>query len=95
MSFFKKLFKGIGSALGIYQDNSAQKAAIKQQEKAAAQLAEQQKQALILQNSNETSQVTQFEEGGGQDADSFLGIAGTKRKKQATGGATSSLGLQY
>ncbi len=50
---------------------------------------------MILQNSNETSQVTQFEDGGGQDADSFLGIAGTKRKKQATGGATSSLGLQY
>lgn len=95
MGFFKKLVKGIGSALGVYQDNSAQKAAIKQQEQAAARLAEQQRQALILQNSNETAQVTQFAEGGVQDADSFLGVAGTKRKKQATGGATSSLGLQY
>lgn len=92
MGFFKGLLKGIGSALGIYTDNSAQRQANKDMQAERDRLQNIEQQNLILQNANEQEQVTTF-------ADSELGIvddtaASSRRKKQATGGATSGLGLQ-
>lgn len=93
MGFFKGLLKGIGSALGIYTDDSAQRRANKDMEAERERLQAIEQQNLILQNANEQSQVTTFDDSGG----SGLGIVddtSTRRKKQATGGATSGLGLQ-
>ena len=92
MGFFKGLLKGIGSALGVYQDDSAQRRANKDMQAERDRLQNIEQQNLILQNANEQEQVTTF-------ADSGLGIvddtaAASRRKKQATGGATSGLGLQ-
>ena len=92
MGFFKGLLKGIGSALGVYQDDSAQRRANKDMQAERDRLQNIEQQNLILQNANEQEQVTTF-------ADSELGIvddtaAASRRKKQATGGATSCLGLQ-
>ena len=92
MGFFKKLLKGVGSALGVYQDDSAQRQANKDMQAERDRLQNIEQQNLILQNANEQEQVTTF-------ADSELGIvddtaAASRRKKQATGGATSGLGLQ-
>jgi hypothetical protein len=92
MGFFKGLLKGIGSALGVYQDDSAQRRANKDMQAERDRLQNIEQQNLILQNANEQEQVTTF-------ADSELGIvddtaAASRRKKQATGGATSGLGLQ-
>lgn len=92
MGFFKGLLKGIGSALGIYTDDSAQRQANKDMQAERDRLQNIEQQNLILQNANEQEQVTTF-------ADSELGIvddtaASSRRKKQATGGATSGLGLQ-
>lgn len=92
MGFFKKLLKGVGSALGIYNDDSAQRQANKDMQAERGRLQNIEQQNLILQNANEQEQVTTF-------ADSELGIvddtaASSRRKKQATGGATSGLGLQ-
>lgn len=92
MGFFKGLLKGIGSALGIYNDDSAQRRANKDMQAERDRLQNIEQQNLILQNANEKEQVTTF-------ADSELGIvddtaAASRRKKQATGGATSGLGLQ-
>jgi len=92
MGFFKGLLKGIGSALGVYTDDSAQRRANKDMQAERERLQNIEQQNLILQNANEHEQVTTF-------ADSELGIvddtaAASRRKKQATGGATSGLGLQ-
>lgn len=92
MGFFKGLLKGIGSALGIYTDDSAQRQANKDMQAERDRLQNIEQQNLILQNANEQEQVTTF-------AESELGIvddtaASSRRKKQATGGATSGLGLQ-
>lgn len=92
MGFFKGLLKGIGSALGVYNDDSAQRRANKDMQAERDRLQNIEQQNLILQNANEQAQVTTF-------ADSELGIvddtaAASRRKKQATGGATSGLGLQ-
>ena len=92
MGFFKGLLKGIGSALGVYTDDSAQRRANKDMQSERDRLQNIEQQNLILQNANEQEQVTTF-------ADSELGIvddtaAASRRKKQATGGATSGLGLQ-
>ena len=92
MGFFKGLLKGIGSALGVYQDDSAQRRANKDMQAERDRLQNIEQQNLILQNANEQEQGTTF-------ADSELGIvddtaAASRRKKQATGGATSGLGLQ-
>lgn len=92
MGFFKKLLKGVGSALGVYQDTSAERQAQKDMEAERDRLRNTEQQNLILQNSNEQEQVTTFGE-------SELGLiddtsASSRRKKQATGGATSGLGLQ-
>ena len=92
MGFFKGQLKGIGSALGVYQDDSAQRRANKDMQAERDRLQNIEQQNLILQNANEQEQVTTF-------ADSELGIvddtaAASRRKKQATGGATSGLGLQ-
>lgn len=92
MGFFKGLLKGIGSALGVYTDDSAQRRANKDMQAERDRLQNIEQQNLILQNANEQEQVTTF-------ADSELGIvddtaAASRRKKQATGGATSGLGLQ-
>ena len=92
MGFLKGLLKGIGSALGVYNDDSAQRRANKDMQAERDRLQNIEQQNLILQNANEQEQVTTF-------ADSELGIvddtaAASRRKKQATGGATSGLGLQ-
>lgn len=92
MGFLKGLLKGIGSALGVYNDDSAQRRANKDMQAERERLQNIEQQNLILQNANEQEQVTTF-------ADSELGIvddtaAASRRKKQATGGATSGLGLQ-
>ena len=92
MGFLKGLLKGIGSALGVYQDDSAQRRANKDMQAERDRLQNIEQQNLILQNANEQEQVTTF-------AESELGIvddtaASSRRKKQATGGATSGLGLQ-
>ena len=92
MGFFKGLLKGIGSALGVYNDDSAQRRANKDMQAERDRLQNIEQQNLILQNANEQEQVTTF-------ADSELGIvddtaASSRRKRQATGGATSGLGLQ-
>ena len=92
MGFFKGLLKGIGSALGVYNDDSAQRRANKDMQAERDRLQNIEQQNLILQNANEQEQVTTF-------AESELGIvdntaASSRRKKQATGGATSGLGLQ-
>ena len=94
MGFLKGFLKGIGSALtlGAYQDDSAQRRANKDMQAERERLQNIEQQNLILQNANEQAQVTTF-------ADSELGIvddtaAASRRKKQATGGATSGLGLQ-
>ena len=92
MGFLKGLLKGIGSALGVYNDDSAQRQANKDMQAERDRLQNIERQNLILQNANEQEQVTTF-------AESELGIvddtaAASRRKKQATGGATSGLGLQ-
>lgn len=92
MGFLKGLLKGIGSALGVYNDDSAQRQANKDMQAERDRLQNIERQNLILQNANEQAQVTTF-------AESELGIvdataASSRRKKQATGGATSGLGLQ-
>lgn len=92
MGFLKGLLKGIGSALGVYNDDSAQRRANKDMQAERDRLQNIEQQNLILQNANEQEQVTTF-------AESELGIvddtaAASRRKKQATGGATSGLGLQ-
>ena len=84
--------KGIGSALGVYTDDSAQRRANKDMQAERERLQNIEQQNLILKNDNEQAQVTTF-------AESELGIvddtaAASRRKKQATGGATSGLGLQ-
>ena len=90
MSFLKKVFKSIGSMLGI-SESPAQEKARKQAEAQAREMENMQRQRQILDNANELSQVTTIQEGlldGGGDT-----VAGTRRKKQATGGATSGLGI--
>ena len=90
MSFFKKVFKSIGSMLGI-SESPAQEKARKQAEAQAREMENMQRQRQILDNANELSQVTTIQEGlldGGGDT-----VSGTRRKKQATGGATSGLGI--
>lgn len=91
MSFFKKIFKSVGSMLGI-TESPAQEKARKQAEAQAREMENMQKQRQILDNANEVSEVTTIQEGllddGGSDYKT-----GTRRKKQATGGATSGLGI--
>lgn len=91
MSFFKKVFKSVGSMLGI-SESPAQEKARKQAEAQAREMENMQKQRQILDNANELSEVTTIQEGllddGGSDTST-----GTRRKKQATGGATSGLGI--
>ena len=90
MSFFKKVFKSIGSMLGI-SESPAQEKARKQAEAQAREMENMQRQRQILDNANELNQVTTIQEGlldGGGDT-----VSGTRRKKQATGGATSGLGI--
>lgn len=91
MSFFKKVFKSFGSMLGITESPSQEKAR-KQAEAQAREMENMQKQRQILDNANEVSEVTTIQEGllddGGSDTST-----GTRRKKQATGGATSGLGI--
>ena len=91
MSFFKKVFKSVGSMLGI-SESPAQEKARKQAEAQQREMEEMQRQRQILDNANELNQVTTIQEGllddGGGDT-----LSGTRRKKQATGGATSGLGI--
>ena len=90
MSFFKKVFKSVGSMLGI-TESPAQEKARKQAEEQAREMKRLQEQQMILNNANEQAQVTTIQEGlldGGGDT-----LSGTRRKKQATGGATSGLGI--
>lgn len=91
MSFFKSVFKSFGSMLGITESPSQEKAR-KQAEAQAREMENMQKQRQILDNANEVSEVTTIQEGllddGGSDT-----ATGTRRKKQATGGATSGLGI--
>lgn len=90
MSFFKKVFKSIGSMLGI-TESPAQEKARKQAEAQARQMENMQKQQMILDNANEMAEVATIQEG--LLDDSGGGLQGTRRKKQATGGATSGLGI--
>ena len=90
MGFLKKVFKSVGSMLGI-SESPAQEKARKQAEAQAREMENMQRQRQILDNANELSQVTTIQEGlldGGGDT-----VSGTRRKKQATGGATSGLGI--
>lgn len=89
MSFFKKIFKTVGSMLGI-TESPAQEQARKQAEAQARALQNQQQQALILQNANEQAQLVQVQEGGIFDDTTASGV---RRKKQASGGATAGLGI--
>jgi len=77
--------------LGI-SESPAQEKARKQAEAQAREMENMQKQRQILDNANEVSEVTTIQEGllddGGSDTST-----GTRRKKQATGGATSGLGI--
>lgn len=84
MSFFKKLFKGI---LGM--DDSAEKAARAQAQRAEAELRRAQ-EIQKLQAQNEMQSVTQIDEGS-----VLLGDTGgdNRRRKRPTGAATSNLGL--
>ena len=90
MGFFKKVFKSIGSMLGI-TESPAQEKARKQAESQAREMENMQRQRQILDNANEMSQVTTIQEGLLDDGGG--GVKGTRRKKQATGGATSGLGI--
>ena len=90
MSFFKKVFKSLGSMLGI-SESPAQEKARKQAESQAREMENMQKQRQILDNANEMSQVTTIQEGLLDDGGT--GATGARRKKQATGGATSGLGI--
>ena len=90
MGFFKGLLKGLGSMIGI-EDTTEQRRANKAMEAERERLANIQKQNLILDNANEQNEILTFE-------DTSLGItddtsSNTRRKKQATGSATSSLGI--
>jgi len=91
MSFFKKVFKSLGSMLGI-SESPAQEKARKQAEAQAREMENMQKQRQILDNANEVSEVTTIQEGLLDDGGSATST-GTRRKKQATGGATSGLGI--
>lgn len=90
MSFFKKLFKSVGSMLGI-SESPAQEKARKQAESQAREMENMQKQRQILDNANEVAEVATIQEGLLDDGGG--GVKGTRRKKQATGGATSGLGI--
>lgn len=89
MSFFKKIFKTVGSMLGISESPDQEKAR-KQAEAQALAMQNMQQQQLILQNANEQAQLVQVQEGGMFDDTS---VSGTRRKKQASGGATAGLGI--
>lgn len=91
MSFFKSVFKSFGSMLGI-TESPAQEKARKQAEKQAREMENMQRQRQILDNANEVSEVTTIQEGLLDDSGGDT-VAGTRRKKQATGGATSGLGI--
>lgn len=90
MSFFKKIFKSVGSLLGI-TESPAQEKARKQAEAQAREMQRMQEQQMILKNQNERSEVTTIQEGLLDDGGTSS--SGTRRKKQATGGATSGLGI--
>ena len=90
MSFFKKIFKSVGSLLGI-SESPAQEKARKQAENQAREMRRMQEQQMILNNANEMAEVANIQEGLLDDGGG--GITGTRRKKQATGGATSGLGI--
>ena len=90
MSFFKKVFKSVGSMLGI-SESPAQEKARKQAEAQQREMEEMQRQRQILDNANELNQVTTIQEGLLDDGGDT--VSGTRRKKQATGGATSGLGI--
>ena len=84
MGFFSKLAKGI---LGI--DDSAEKAA-KAEAKRAERLLEEQRQAQLLNAQNEMQGSTEIT----IDANTFGDTsADNRRRKRATGAATSNLGL--
>lgn len=93
MGFFKKVFKSLGSMLGITESPSQEKAR-KQAEAQAREMKNMQDQQMILNNANEMEQVATIQEGllddGGGGGTS---LSGTRRKKQATGGATTGLGI--
>ena len=91
MSFFKKVFKSIGSMLGI-SESPAQEKARKQAENQAREMQRMQEQQMILNNANEMNEVATIQEGLLDDSGG-TSISNTKRKKQATGGATSGLGI--
>lgn len=90
MSFFKKIAKTFGSFLGI-TESPAQKRIRKHAEAQARQMENMQKQQMILNNANEMAEVATIQEGLLDDGGG--GVKGTRRKKQATGGATSGLGI--
>ena len=91
MSFFKKIFKSVGSLLGI-SESPAQEKARKQAENQAREMRRMQEQQMILNNANEQAQVATIQEGLLDDGGG-TSFSNTRRKKQATGGATSGLGI--
>lgn len=84
MSFFSKLVKGI---LGV--DDSAEKAAKAEAERAERAL-EEQRQAQLLNAQNEMQGSTEIT----IDANTFgAASSDNRRRKRTTGAATSNLGL--
>lgn len=84
MGFFKKLVKGI---LGV--DDSAEKAAKAEAQRAEKAL-EDQRQAALLNAENEMQSTTAID----IDANTFGDTTSdNRRRKRATGAATSNLGL--
>ena len=92
MGFLKKVFKSVGSMLGI-SESPAQEKARKQAEAQARQMENMQKQQMILNNANERAEVATIQEGLIEDGGGGGGVKSARRKKQATGGATSGLGI--
>lgn len=90
MGWLKKIAKSFGSMLGITESPSQEKAR-KQAEAQANEMNRMQEQRLILDNANEMAEVATIQEGLLDDGGG--GLQGTRRKKQATGGATSGLGI--
>lgn len=90
MGWLKKIAKSFGSMLGI-SESPAQEKARKQAEAQARDMKRMQEQQMILNNANEMAEVANIQEGLLDDGGG--GITGTRRKKQATGGATSGLGI--
>lgn len=92
MGFLKKVFKSVGSMLGI-TESPAQEKARKQAENQAREMKRMQEQQMILNNANEMNQVATIQEGLLDDGGGGTSVSNTRRKKQATGGATSGLGI--